>query len=198
MNIDQIEKRRYNMGKGYKLFKVKQNEPGKLFPLYVCADTATPMNVWVPAECGERVEGKVKSKNGYLKFRPGWHLTDAAPYASHIGIKENGVIKYMHPDTVWCEVEYSDQIDYSDTVKEIGTWDGKFHAKYACLDVVPENGFYRYKTSPNMTGEWIIAGAIKVTKILSDEEVRKICLTAGYEPLPRFEPFDWKKYGIAV
>ena len=42
------------------------------------------------------------------------------------------------------------------------------------LRYVPKNGFYRYKTNPNMFGVWIIAGNIKVNRILSDEEVVEI------------------------
>ena len=97
---------------GYKLFRVKRSAPGQLFPLYVLADQSVPLGVWLPAKEGPRKRnGKVKSRIGDLAFRPGWHLSEI-PLAIHIGIKEDGVIKYMHVDEVWCECEYSDAIDY--------------------------------------------------------------------------------------
>ena len=93
---------------GYKLFKVKKKYPGQLFPLYVLTEEPVPIGVWLDAKEGPRtVTGKVKSKLGELAFRPGWHLSDI-PLAIHIGIKEDGVIKYMHDDEVWCECEFSD------------------------------------------------------------------------------------------
>ena len=71
--------------KAYKLLRVKKD--GKLYPLYVDADTPTPMGVWLEAKCGELTsDGKVKSKLGSLCFRPGYHLSNL-PYASHIGRK---------------------------------------------------------------------------------------------------------------
>ena len=47
---------------------------------------------------------------------------------------------------------------------------------------IPVDGFYRYKTNPNMTGEWIITGAIKINRVLSDSEAAAIVRKAGYEP----------------
>ena len=93
---------------GYKLFRVKRSAPGQLFPLYVLSDQPVPLGAWLPAQEGPRKEnGKVRSRIGDLAFRPGWHLSDL-PLAIHIGIKEDGVIRYMHDDEVWCECEYSD------------------------------------------------------------------------------------------
>ena len=175
------------MGIGYKLFKVKRNQPGKLFPLYVYANEETRMNEWIPAKEGILTKNKkVKSKLGELCYRPGWHCSDI-PLATHIGVKVDGVIKYMHSDEVWCEVEYSDEIDYTNVVKENGTINGKLISKKAYMTEIPVDGFYRYKTNPNMTGDWIIAGAIKVNRILSDEEVEEICKRNGYEALPRMK-----------
>ena len=50
---------------------------------------------------------------------------------------------------------------------------------------IPVRGYYRFKTSPQMLGKWIIAGSMKINRILSDEEAAKIVRSAGYEPLPR-------------
>lgn len=163
---------------GYKLFRVKR---GRLFPLYVLSEKETPIGIWLEAEAGElQVNGKVKAKLGNgLCFRPGWHIS-SIPLATHIGIKKNGVIVAQHPDTVWCEVEYSDEIDYQEKANKNGTnRHGKVIQTKAYLKEIPVNGFYRFKTNPNMFGEWIIAGAIKVIRVLSNEEVKQICEANG-------------------
>lgn len=173
------------MSIAYKLFRTKKNDPGKLFPLYVLADKEVPIGIWLEAEEGERLpDGRVKSKIGPLAFRPGWHMSDI-PLAIHIGLKENGVIKYMNPSHVWCECEYSDEVSYREKAYQNGLTDKGFKHWNACLREVPVNGYYRYKTNPNQLGEWIIAGRMKVNRILSDEEVAILCRNAGYEPMPR-------------
>lgn len=177
------------MAKAYKLFRIKKTEPDKIFPLFVDADTEIPIGKWVEAKCGERTDnGKVKSKLGALAFRPGWHLNADMPYVTHIGIKgSSGKIEYLNPNHIWCEVEYSDEINYQDKANLNGmNKKGIVVPKNAYLTFVPNNGFYRYKTNPNMFGEWIIAGAIKVNRIISDEEVKAICNQYGIEPLPRY------------
>lgn len=164
------------MAIAYKLMRRKGN---KLFPLFVLTNEEVPIGVWLDAKEGERLpNGKVKSKLGPLQFRPGWHLSDI-PLAVHIGIKEDGVIKYMHPDDVWCECEYSDEIDYQEQAER----NGKGYK--AMMDEIPVDGFYRFKTSPVMLGKWIIAGRMKINRVLSDEEVGEICRQHGYNPLPR-------------
>ena len=183
---------------GYKLFRVKKSEPGKLFPLFVYANEPMPIGEWLYAKNGELKDGKVKSKLGLLKYRPGFHINDIAPYVNHIGVKENGVIKYMHPDTVWCEVEYITDIDYNIDANSHG-WNAdhtKFDAKKACLDKVPRNGFYYYKTSPQMFGRWIISGEMKINRIISDEEVEKLCKDAGFSSLKRNKQFNIFDYGF--
>lgn len=168
---------------GYKLFRVKR---GRLFPLYVLSEKETQMGVWLNAESGEILpNGKVKAKLGNgLCYRPGWHVSQI-PLASHIGIKKNGVIVAQHPDTVWCEVEYSDEIDYQPEADANGmNKEGKIISSKAYLKHIPIDGYYRFKTNPNMQGNWIIAGAIKVNRMLSYDEVEKICKLNGYAPQP--------------
>jgi hypothetical protein len=99
-----------NTIKAYKLFRVDSKNPGKLFPLFVDANTSVPLNVWLDAEEGPSLTDskgniKVKSKLGNLAYRPGWHLADI-PLATHIGVKGNsGRIEYMNPNHVWAEAE---------------------------------------------------------------------------------------------
>ena len=186
---------------GYKLFKVKASQPGKLFPLYVYANEETPIGEWVNAKLGEIAsDGKhVKSKLGELALRGGWHLNENVPHVTHIGRKdENGNIAYLFEDQVWCEVEYSDNIDYQPLVNNNGkNKQGKIIHKNACMREVPVDGFYRYKTNSQQKEPWIIAGSIKINRVLSDAEVYDICKVKGYEPLPRYGgEFDAAKYGF--
>lgn len=182
----------------YKLFKIKKSCPGEIFPLYVCSEKSIPFNEWVPAEPGQMTKnGKVKSKLGELCYRPGWHLSDI-PLATHIGIKEDGIIKYMHADEVWCECEFSDSVNYQPEANRNGTHNNKLNPQKAMLKYIPVNGFYRYKTSPQMLGEWIIAGEVKVNRVLSDEEVSDIVRKHGYMPQPRKNPLNYDDYGFKV
>ncbi len=184
--------------RGYKLFRISKKHPGKLYPMYVLSEKETKTGCWLQAECGEMTaDGKVKSRNGTLAYRPGWHLADL-PIATHIGVKENGVIRYQRPDTVWCECEYSDEIDYQDEADQNGrNAAGILIPKNAYLKHIPENGYYRYKTSPHMLGDWAIAGAIFVKRILTDEEVDRILGENDLEPMPRYGgPLNLSAYGF--
>ena len=106
-----------------------------------------------------------------VKYRPGWH-GDTFPSAKHLAQGGTGKGK----DRVWAEVEFSNDKDYTDIVKQRGTnpETGKFSAKNADLDYVPEGGSYRYKTNPNMEGSWLIGGEMKINRVLSKDEVTKI------------------------
>ena len=185
--------------KGYKLFRILKSQPGKLFPLDVYATEEIHIGEWLKAKEGQKTEnGKVKSKLGPLRFRPGFHINDIAPYVSHIGKKVNGKICFMRPDTVWAEVEYCIDHDYCDEAKQNGYWNDIFYPVRADLDYIPMNGFYRYKTNPTMIGEWIIAGEMKVLRILSDVEVKEICDEVGSAYLPREHEIDLREYGFAA
>ena len=157
----------------YKQFRMDKS--GKLHPLFVFANEEIPVGVWLKAKEGERTEqGKVKSKLGPLAYRPGWHLSEA-PYAPHIGLKENGKIRYMRPDTVWALCDINSTINYTKEARNNGVRNGKMNLQKACLDHIPENGFYWYNTNPNAFGSWLITDSIKVIKVLTDEEVEDIC-----------------------
>lgn len=168
--------------KAYKLFRIKN---GKLYPLYVLSNKETILGKWLPAEEGElREDNKVKSKLGGLAYRPGWHCADL-PYASHIGVRDaDGTIAAQHPDTVWAEVLYEDRMNWQKEANENGIINGKFYARNAYLKHIPYGGFYRYKTSPLMTGDWIITSAIKVLRVLTNDEVAEICRANNVEPQP--------------
>ena len=178
--------------KAYKLLRIDR-KTGKLYPLFVGAKEETPIGVWLDADEGEMITDKktgtkkVKSKLGNLAYRPGWHLGDI-PLATHIGVKgDSGKIEFMNPDHVWAEVDVAADINYQEEANRNGTnpKTGKINPRDADIKRIPVDGFYRYKTNPNMAGEWIITGAIKINRVLSDSEVAAIVRKAGYEPLPR-------------
>ena len=179
--------------KAYKLFKQRE---GKLYPLFVDANEEVPLNQWLKAKAGEQAaSGQVKSKAGPLAYRPGWHAGDL-PTATHIGAKSHGN-KRLPPDTrrsdeVWAEVEMADDVDWQKLANERAriTKKGTPDPKTAHItDQVPYGGFYRYKTSPTMQGNWMIGGDMRVNRVLTDDEVKAINEAAGVADLPRREGY---------
>lgn len=158
----------------YKQFR--QDKSGNLHPLFVFANETIPLNEWIKAKEGPKLDsGKVKSKLGPLAYRPGWHLSEA-PYAPHIGIKENGRVKYMRPDTVWAVCIVNDTNNYTEVVRRNGLKpNGLVDLRKACMSTLPEDGFYWYNTSPNAFGSWLITDRIMVLRVLTDDEVEDIC-----------------------
>ena len=143
--------------KAYKLFRVKKNEPGKIYPLFIGKNEATAIGEWVPAE-------HLPTK-GFAE-RPGWHA-GILPMAPHLRTKEN----QMADDRVWAEVEIPADINWQDVADTQKTRDIR--------DRVPVGGHYRFKTSKMQGGAWIIGGALKVKRVLSNEEVADILNKAG-------------------
>lgn len=184
--------------KAYKLFRT--DDKGNLYPLFVDAKTPVPLNEWIPAKAGDLTkEGKVKSSLGPLAYRPGWHAGDL-PIATHIGgmYDPTSLQKVKHTkgskpnvredNQVWAEVEMPADVDWQSVAlsRAEKTKSGKINARTAHItDQVPYGGHYRYKTNPNMQGNWIISGDMKVNRILSDDEVKSINSAAGVADLPR-------------
>ncbi|MBI9090129.1 MAG: PLxRFG domain-containing protein [Desulfobacterium sp.] len=189
--------------KAYKLFKVKKKHPGKLFPLFVGAKDPVGMGLWHDAEIGPMNDkGKVKSTLGPLAFRPGWHGGDS-PMATHIGESGDGSSKpqFRPADQVWTEVEMPNDVDWQTEANKRATLTkaGKPIARTAHItDQIPVDGSYRYKTNSNMTGSWIISGAMKINRILTDSEVAAINEELGTADLPRANgaEFDFEAYGF--
>lgn len=176
--------------KAYKLFRMKG---GKIYPLYVDADTPIPLNKWVEAEVGPLTnKGKVKSKIGELAYRPGFHSGDM-PIATHIGGKMPTTSKkptYRPDNQVWAEVLVPADVDWQIEANKRAkkTKAGKIIPRTAQIDdQVPKGGYYKYKTNNNMTGSWLISGAIKVLRLLSDEDVMKLNKDFGVADLPRLK-----------
>lgn len=188
----------------YKLFRVNPKHPGKLFPLFVDADKPVPFGEWVDATAGAfdpKDPQRVKSKLGPLAYRPGWHA-GRVPVATHIGLKnakEDKAPSYRNPDYVWAEVTMPNDVDWQAEAERRAKRDkaGKIIPLTAHItDRVPAGGYYSYKTNSNMTGEWMIGGAMKVNRVLTDAEVEKVNAAAGFADLPRTEPLDLTVYGF--
>lgn len=155
----------------YKLMRIKE---GRLYPMFVDSKTEMPIGEWLKAEVGPAVdETHVKSRIGNLSLRPGFHST-RLPFADWIGKKGDDGKLYQSPDTVWCQCTVE-----GNQVTEFGR-NG--------LRTVP-NGWYFFKTNRAQVDPWIISDKIRIDKILTDEEVRDICLELGHEPQPL-----WKDY----
>ena len=178
--------------KGYKLFIKKGND---IYPLFVNANDNIPIGKWVAAEFGPAMpgpKGGVKSKLGRLAFRPGFHSGNM-PLATHIGGKSSSKTTkpdYRPDNQVWAEVLLPDDVNWQEEANKRATISksGKIIARTAHItDQLPTGGHYSYKTNSNMTGSWLISGAIKITKILSDAQVKKINAKFGVSDLPRLK-----------
>lgn len=175
--------------KAYKMFRRKGDE---IFPLFVNANDPVEINKWLQATAGELTDkGQVKSKLGPLAYRPGWHAGDL-PVATHIGGKSQGVTQkkpdYRPDEHVWAEIEMPDDFDWQSEALRRATKSkaGVIIPRTAHItDQVPYQGHYRYKTNPNMTGNWLISGDMKVNRLLADDEVKAINDAAGVADLPR-------------
>lgn len=188
-----------NIGKAYKVFFLGKD--GKLYPPVIANDggKSTPIGVWLPASSPNIIgytekdhRPKVQSGGngtrgrslGPLAFRPGWHMGEI-PYAEQFLKKGTINGRRVWPKgLVWAECEYSNDVDYNDEAMSYGyTPNGKFRHSYAGLPKIPKGGSYKYRTNPNpKTVPWVIAGAMKVTKVLSYDEVDKILETNGITP----------------
>lgn len=150
---------------GYKLFR--QDKDGNLHPLYVLSKDIILVGEWVLAKDNPPMtdKGKVKGKME-LHFRPGFHIAGLRPYAPQI-TKVDGC--------VWCKVEYCADIDYNEEAQKNGTnKEGKIIPIKSELDRLPYMGYYYFKTSWKQEEPWIICDRIKVTEILSWEEVDRL------------------------
>jgi len=223
-----------NTVKAYKLFT--KGEDGKLYPLFVDADTEVPVgqymkavfpeyrfkaengNFYVPSrgtagkqgtgdnikipdqetrdmliEAGFLPKGSTSKTIRAVAARPGWHAGDT-PVAKHIGpevVIDGKTYKIRGDDQVWAEVEMPADTDWQAiadsraSIVKSGKNKGKLNVKTAHItDELPEGGYYRYKTNPNMEGQWLISGDMKVNRILDRDEVKRINAEAGFEDLP--------------
>lgn len=209
-----------NTIKGYKVFVVFKNKPGKLYPPMVAnpGGESTPVGVWLNADVGAqapdsktgRKQVKAGGKgtqggSGSLAFRPGWHLGDMPKATQFNRLNPETGVKELFPENfVWAECECAADHDYQEEAMSNGyNANGKFQHSLAGLPRLPREedgtaGYYRYRTNPNPdTVPWIITGAMKVNRILDDAETEAILRENGIEPMKRVGgPIDLEKYGL--
>ena len=185
---------------GYKVFVVRN---GKLYPPMVANPNAedTPVGVWLNADVGTRAPdsktGRMQVKaggkgtqggSGSLAFRPGWHLGET-PLATQFDRlnPETGVKELFPENFVWALCDIAADHDYQEEAMSYGyTKNGKFQHSLAGLPKLPTDGYYKYRTNPNPdTVPWLITGAMKVKKLLSDAEVNAILVEKGLAPKQR-------------
>ncbi len=187
-------------GVAYKVFYAKN---GQLYPAMVAnpGGEGTPVGVWLNADAAPlgtpSKTGRMKVQAGgkgtstgktQLAYRPGWHLGDI-PLAKQFARvnPETGVKDLFPADFVWAECEYAADVDYQQEAESYGyTENGKYRHSYAGLPKLPTDGYYRYRTNPNPdTVPWIITGAMRVKRVLTDAETDAICREKGVEPMQR-------------
>lgn len=150
----------------YKLFRIRD---GDLYPLYVEHDRKLPTGVWLDAHVGELYDGShVRSRNGPLALRPGWHSTDV-PFTDWIGKRGPDGKLYQRQDTVWAECDVDgERIDISDR---------------RGLRCIPD-GWYFFRTNPKQAHPWVISRRIRINRILTHREVEEICGKHGIRAQP--------------
>lgn len=152
----------------YKLFKVKS---GKLYPLYVEADREMELGKWLKAQIGELADEthvKAAGCGGKLSLRPGFHST-TVPFTDWIGKKMTDGKLAQRNDTVWCECEIRGK---EKTIEE----------RNGSRGIV--EGYYKYRTNSKQKDPWLISSEIKINRILSQDEVKSICMAHGISPQP--------------
>ena len=139
----------------YKLFR--QGRDGQLYPLFIGAKQPVPVGRWVEAE-------HLPTK-GFAE-RPGWHA-GVLPTAPHLRTKAGR----RAADRVWAEVEMPADKDWQAEAEASKTRDIR--------DRIPAGGHYRFRTNKMQGGAWLIGGALKVNRVLGDDDVRGILREAG-------------------
>ena len=136
----------------YKLFRTLKSKPDKIFPLFIGKTKSTPIGVWVDAE--------FLPTKGFAN-RAGWHV-GRIPKAPHL-MKKDGS---MQDGRVWAEVEIPADVNWQYEADKSKTKDirGK----------IPTDGYYCFKRPLTQGKEWLIAGSLKVNRILTNDEVNLI------------------------
>lgn len=176
---------------------------GLLFPLYINAKNGYQIGKWYKAGkgsfrilCDENGEPILDSSGNPtcrctdtdLAYRPGLHM-GSLPVMRHRGRSDYPHIKgvdydYFHSQEVFAEVEYAGNYDYTEKSQQrrmnSANPDNPYEAGfYDTTDF--ENGYYKFKTNINATDEeaWFIADAMKIIRVLTDEEVERIIAESG-------------------
>lgn len=168
---------------------------------------------------------RVKSKLGGLSFRPGLHF-GSVPFAPHIYTKKDNFSDEQKPENldsqgklrkdynysktrmqkknvVWAECEISFDKDYNDEARKNGTYtrkDGTVvnNPRNSYLKKIPVDGAYEFRTNTNAPdwATWYIAGAFKINRLLSDDEVKELCAQHNVVSLERDGILDLSSYNL--
>lgn len=187
---------------------------GMLFPLYINATSGYKIGVWYKAgkgafrilvdENGEPIldasgNPTCKTIEKDLAYRPGLHM-GSLPLMRHRGRQDyphkgNKDFDAFHSQEVFAEVEYAGNYDYTEKSQqrrmnsanpndpyEAGFYDTKDF----------ENGYYKFKTNVHASDDeaWFIADAMKIIRVIPDDEVERIIAESGttLKPQIRGEP----------
>ena len=155
---------------GYKLFESKDGIT--LQPLFIDKKEIFPIGEWIEAMNIEY--------HPNFSHRPGIHVGCNLPSAVWL-MDANGKYKsrFKHGQRVWCIVEYDATIDYNEEVSKLPGKCFKTHC--------PENGYYNFLESRDR--DWIITSAIRIIKIISEEERQQILKEMNYDEAAAFAPY---------
>lgn len=161
----------------YKLFE--QHPDGSLHALFAGAKNAVPIGEWRYAQGFPRNDAGVAGMD--LRERYGWHLSAGLPSAPHLmsskyferGYPTKG--QYGHPKNskrVWVRMAYDASTDFNSVADSTGSQNDIY-------GLIPFGGYYAFKE--NNQSEWVISSAVKIDKILEEEERQQILKDAGYD-----------------
>lgn len=176
---------------------------GLLFPLYINAKQGYEIGRWYKAgkgsfrilvdENGEPIldasgNPTCKCTDVDLAYRPGLHM-GSLPIMRHRGRSDYNHIKgvdydYFHSQEVFAEVEYAGNYDYTEKSQQrrMNSADPNDPYEAGFYDTADfENGYYRFKTNLNASDEeaWFIADAMKIIRVIPDDEVEQIIRDSG-------------------
>lgn len=125
-------------------------------------------------------------------LRAGWHAA-SAPSMRQIAVRNSvtGAMDIRADDMVWVEGEMPADIDYQ--TEADATADGDLATK------MPTDGFYRFYTNADKSKrkaglDWMIGGAFRPTRIISDAEARSVIDQQNAE-LGAEIPYDYGREG---
>lgn len=161
----------------YKLFE--QHTDGTLHALFAGAKNAVPIGEWRYAQGFPRTDEGVSGMN--LRERYGWHLSAGLPSAPHLMSSKSfergypSKAAYGHKKgskRVWVRMAYDASTDFNSVADSTGKQNDIY-------GLIPFGGYYAFKE--NNQSEWVISSAVKIDKILTEEERQQILKDAGYD-----------------
>ena len=151
--------------------------------LYINSDEIIHTGMWWIAREAEILpNGKVKARKlNSLAHRPGLHCA-ILPWSNWIGKKMPDGSLARRENYVWLEVYVVIGRDYTPEARENGWKNGKWAAVRACLDYIPTDGYYWYKTNSKQPWEWAICDSCWIAREMPESDVNETCYEWGIEP----------------